>query len=111
MTAWKYATLDRVVAFRSLDSGALESCMASALAAGTPILDPDPPPASDVAEAARRLGVHDDPLRIDLLTRLRTATNVQISAYVDANVTDVPTARALFKRILLLIALDARNGS
>lgn len=64
--------------------------------------------AEELAEVARRQGIRDDPLRADILNRLRTATAAQISNYVDANVVDLASARALFKRILLLIALDSR---
>lgn len=67
--------------------------------------------ASEAAESARRVAIHDDQLRVDLLGRLKSATAAQISNYVDTNVTDIASARALFKRILLLIALDARNGT
>lgn len=65
--------------------------------------------ASD-AEAARCAAIKTDPLRVDLLQRIKTATNAQISTYVDSNVTDLASAKTLFKKILLLIALDQRNG-
>lgn len=45
-----------------------------------------------------------DPTRADLLTRLKTATPQQIKAYVDANVANIDDARALLKRILLVLA-------
>jgi hypothetical protein len=67
--------------------------------------------AAQLVEAARRQEIVADATRIDLAGRLKMATATQIHAYVDTNVTDIATARALLKRILLLIALDARNGA
>lgn len=66
------------------------------------------PTSAQTAEIARRQAIRDDALRIDLLNRLRTATAAQINNYVDANVVDIAGARALFKRILLVISLDSR---
>lgn len=61
------------------------------------------------AEETRRTTYLSDPDRIDVLNRLRTATAAQIRTYVDNNVTNVAGAREMLKRILILIALDARS--
>lgn len=52
----------------------------------------------------RKEAIDTDTTRLDLLTRLRNATPAQISAYVDNNVTDLASARALFKKILLVLS-------
>ena len=56
------------------------------------------------AELARSAGIAGDAERVALLGRLRTATAAQIDSYVDANVTDMASAKALFKRILKVLA-------
>lgn len=60
--------------------------------------------AAAVAAAAARQTVINDPLRAALINQLRGATNVQISNYVDANVTDLATARTMLKRVILVLA-------
>lgn len=67
------------------------------------------PTAAQIAEASRQQGIRGDPLRADLLARLKTATLAQISNYVDTNVTDLATARTMLKRIIYVISLDART--
>jgi hypothetical protein len=62
------------------------------------------------SEQARKTAIVSDPLRANLLNAVKTATNAQISNYVDNNVTDLASARTMFKRILLLISLDQRDG-
>jgi hypothetical protein len=64
---------------------------------------------TDDDELARREAIRTDPERVDLLNRLRTATAAQIRTYVDNNVTNLASAREMLKRILILIALDARK--
>lgn len=56
------------------------------------------------AEAARLQAIRDDALRQQLVSQLATATNAQISAFVDAQVIDLASARTMLKRILLLLA-------
>lgn len=46
----------------------------------------------------------------DLLTRIKAATPTQIKTYVQNNVTDLPSAKLLMAKILLLISLVARNS-
>lgn len=46
------------------------------------------------------------PDRVDMLARLRQATPAQIDAYVDANVANIAQARAMFKQVLKLLALN-----
>jgi hypothetical protein len=60
-------------------------------------------------EVARQGTFASDADRIDMLNRLKTATAAQIRTYVDNNVTNVAGAREMLKRILILIALDARS--
>lgn len=65
-------------------------------------------PARD-AEEARLAGLKNDPQRADLIDRLRTATAQQISDYIDANVTDLASARVLLKKIVLVLSLIVRS--
>jgi hypothetical protein len=51
----------------------------------------------------------DDPSRADLIQRLQNATPQQIDTWVDNNITSIAAARALFKAILKVLALDSRN--
>lgn len=60
--------------------------------------------AAAVTVAAARATVLADPLRLALINQLRGATNVQINNYVDANVTDLATARTMLKRVILVLA-------
>lgn len=62
------------------------------------------------AAATRRSDIVNDPLRSGLLNQLNTSTAAQISTFVDNNVTDIASAKTMFKRILLMIALDVRSG-
>lgn len=66
--------------------------------------DPYVKSAETIAREARRAAFDADAFRADLLERLRSASPAQISAYVDNNVTNLVEARALFKRILLVLA-------
>jgi hypothetical protein len=64
------------------------------------------------AEAVRQKRTDDlrgDAARAALLTRLQAATPSQIDAYVEANVKTIADARAMFKAMLKLIALDGRS--
>jgi hypothetical protein len=67
-----------------------------------------PPPPRDpaeIAEEARRAALRADAIALDMLSRLSTATPAQINAFVDGNVTDLAGARAMFKRIILILAI------
>jgi NADP-dependent 3-hydroxy acid dehydrogenase YdfG len=64
---------------------------------------------AQAASAGQREALRADAGRASLLDRLTKATPTQIDAYVDANVTTLAQARAMFKTILKLIALDARD--
>jgi hypothetical protein len=68
----------------------------------------EPIPAQEIAERAEREALRDDPRAIELRDKLRTATPQQISDYVDEKVTDLPSARLMFKRVLLVLALLLR---
>lgn len=59
-------------------------------------------------ESQKREELEKDERAADLLDRLRTATPQQIVDYVDAQVTDLASARTMFKRVLLVLALVAR---
>jgi hypothetical protein len=61
------------------------------------------------AEDLRVQTLMADQGRMDLLTRLRAATPAQIDSYVENNVTTLAQARAMFKAILKLVALDPRS--
>lgn len=60
---------------------------------------------TQAAELSRKAAIKTDALRTDLLNRLKSATPAQISNYVDNSVTDLASARVMFKRVLLLISL------
>jgi hypothetical protein len=67
---------------------------------GSPIPGPYiPPPVDALFESFM-----NDTDRQDLITRLEGATPQQIKTYVMNNVTDLPSARTLMIKILLLIA-------
>lgn len=72
------------------------------LAAGN-VPDPYVRPQAEIDVEIRRTAFDADVTRADLLARLRAATPAQISAYVDNQVTDLASARALFKKILLVL--------
>jgi hypothetical protein len=56
------------------------------------------------AKQQRNQEIMDDPERKDLLDKLGNATNAQISAWIDANVTNLADARKVFKIILRTMA-------
>ena len=45
----------------------------------------------------------------DLLDRLKTATAAQIDTWIDANVSNITQARAVFKKIIKVMALMAKK--
>jgi hypothetical protein len=59
--------------------------------------------------SAREVSFVDSSDRSDLMNRLRTATPAQIDTWIDNNVTSIAAARAVFKAILKVIALDIRR--
>lgn len=61
-------------------------------------------PATIPIEQTRLQGIRDDAMRQQLLTQLSTATNLQISQFVDNQVSDLASAKTMLKRILLLLA-------
>lgn len=63
--------------------------------------------ATEEAERTRFANLRGDALAQDLLAQLRTATPMQISNYVDSNVTDLASARTLLKKIILVLSLIA----
>ena len=70
-----------------------------------PYVPPAPSTAAELARAERGSNAEASALR----ARVLTATDAQINSFVDANVTDMPSARAMFKRILKIIAADMRE--
>lgn len=61
--------------------------------------------AAKVTAAAALQTVIDDPQRVALTAALRGATNAQIDAYIDANVTNLATATTMLKRMCKVMAL------
>lgn len=59
--------------------------------------------ASDAAAA--RQSITDDAQRIALVNALKGATNAQIDTYINANVTDLPSARLMLSRMAKVLAL------
>lgn len=68
------------------------------------VADPPPPSAEEV-----RQGVFAAlPDRADLMTRLQTATPQQIDNWIDGNVTNIATARAVLKAIIKVMVANSR---
>jgi hypothetical protein len=61
------------------------------------------------ADAQRTLDIKALPERLDMLDKLRSATPQQISDYVDSTVIDLASARALFKRLIYILAIAVRE--
>ncbi len=61
-------------------------------------------PAQEIIREQRKATFDADATRQELITQLSTATPAQINTYVNNNVTDLAGARALFKKILLVLA-------
>lgn len=78
---------------------------------GTTLSPPPPLPVDPTvaAEANRAASFRADAGRVDLLSRLKTATPAQIDTWVDNNVTTLAGAKTVFKAILKVIALDIRS--
>ena len=66
-------------------------------------------PAVPSPEEQREQSLRDDAIASDLLARLRAATPTQLSDFVDNNVIDLASARTMFKRILIVLALVAKG--
>lgn len=62
------------------------------------------PDAASTAYNAKQKALSDDADRRDLLDRLQSATPAQIKTYVDNNVNNLAEAKALFKKILLILS-------
>ena len=65
-------------------------------------------PATKTAKENRDLAFMSDADRLDLVTRLKTATPNQIKNYVDSNVTDLASAKVLLMKMLLALAFLSR---
>jgi len=61
------------------------------------------------AEEQRIADLKADAIRKDLIARLTSASAQQISDFVDANVNNLADARAMFKRILLVLAVAVKE--
>lgn len=72
------------------------------------VIPTEPIPPEEIAARMAREALLLDPRAVELRDKLTTATAAQISDYVDAQVTDLPSARLMFKRVLLVMALMAR---
>jgi hypothetical protein len=79
------------------------------IAGGQLLFDEAAQQAARDQEAAALEALRGDTLARELSERLRAATPSQIDAYVDAQVTDLASARTMFKRILLVLAYELRR--
>ena len=61
------------------------------------------------AEEQRIADLKADAFRQDLVTRLTSASPQQINDFVDANLNNLADARAMFKRILLVLAVAVKE--
>jgi len=59
---------------------------------------------AEAVEAARKAGLNADTDYLDFVTRVQGKTAAQVKAYVQANVTDLASARLLLAKVLLYIA-------
>lgn len=66
-------------------------------------------PQADITEAARISALRADPQRAAMVNALLNATPAQIDNYMDANVTDLASARAMLKRLAKLMAVAIRQ--
>lgn len=64
---------------------------------------------AEAAEQLRLKNIEFDVGAAELLDRLCTLTVTQINTYIDNNVTDLASARTMFKRVVLVLALVARR--
>ncbi len=60
-------------------------------------------------EAVREATITSDAGRVDLLSRLRTATAAQIDTWLTNNVTTLAQARTVLAAVIKVIALDHRD--
>lgn len=102
--SWKYRDAARRIAERLLASGAVESCLAASLPEGTVIAEPDPPPPPTQdeldTEAARQYAK---------LQALRAMSPAQVSSWVDANITDLASAKDALKTLAIAVGILARR--
>lgn len=104
--AWKFVDSLRIVAGRIAPDGSAESRLASTLTAEeqAACLEPDPPPPPTQDEldatAARQYAK---------LQALRTMTPAEVQAWVDANVTDLASARDALKTLAIAVGILARR--
>jgi hypothetical protein len=68
------------------------------------VADPYVVDPSIAIRAARKATFDADATRADLIAKLTSSTPAQISTYVDNNVTNLAEARAMFKKILLVLS-------
>lgn len=109
---WRFLDDRGVVVVREWPDGRIESCSATALGyrawvalGNTP--DPFVAPLA-TAEQLRLQQYIADVDRQELLARVRSATPAQIKTYVQANVTDLTSAKILIMKLILLVAPDSQ---
>lgn len=56
------------------------------------------------SETQRKNDIKNDPGRLDLLNRLRNATDAQIDTWIDTNVTSLASARTILKAIVKVLS-------
>ena len=59
---------------------------------------------AEAAEVARKAGLLTDSDAVDFMSRLQGKTAAQVKTYVQANVTDLASARLLLAKVLLYLA-------
>lgn len=103
MTPWKFTDDTNRVVFRILDSGGVESVLASALPPGTSVLPADAPVLSQDDQDAATVRQYAK------LVALRNMTPAQVDAWVTANVTDLPSAKDAIKTLAIAVSVLARR--
>lgn len=64
---------------------------------------------AEEAEQLRLANIREDVLAQELIEQFKTATAMQISNFVDNNVTDLVSAKTVLKKIILVLALIANQ--
>lgn len=102
-TAWKYTDATNRIVSRTLDSGQVESCLASSLPEGTQVLAADAPVVAQDDQDAAAARAYPK------LVTLRGMTPAQVDAWVTANVTDLASAKDAIKTLAIGFSVLARR--
>ena len=109
MTQWKFTDATRKVVERKREDGSTESCLAwredvlAWVAKGNTIIAPDPVVRTKEELDARAAAAYPK------LVALRGMTHDEVQAWVDANVTNIATAKDAIKTLAVAVSILARR--